>query len=265
MSFCTIVIVLGIVSSLLWWLVVPRLLKRRGVEIRRTMFGWTLIFDSYDADKTPIRLLNVGGVYQSVAYTDQHLSCELACMYHQAFARVIGNAKRILVLGGGGFSFPKYLLAHHPEAQVDVVEIDPAIIEIAREKFDLARVEKEAGEHLSIICADALAWLKDSGETYDIIVNDAFSGKRPLGPMSTTDGALLIKEHLCADGIYMANVRSSLEGRRSENLAEVREAFGALFAHTYLVPDRPDKPGELGYNAFFASDKDLPELAEHAL
>ena len=34
---------------------------------------------------------------------------------------------RVLVMGGGGYSLPKYLAAYVPEAHVDVVEIDPAM------------------------------------------------------------------------------------------------------------------------------------------
>ena len=41
----------------------PWLLRRRGVEMRRTKFGLTLVFDSADADGTPVRLLNVNGTF----------------------------------------------------------------------------------------------------------------------------------------------------------------------------------------------------------
>ena len=48
--------------------------------MRRTRFGTTLVFDSTDADGTPVRLLNVNGTFQSVCYTQPELRFELACM-----------------------------------------------------------------------------------------------------------------------------------------------------------------------------------------
>lgn len=45
------------------------------------------------------------------------------------------KAKNFLMIGGGGYSFPKYLLANYPDATIDVVEIDPKMTEIAKEYF----------------------------------------------------------------------------------------------------------------------------------
>ena len=53
--------VIAIVYLLLLWI-----LRLRGVFVTRTKFGVTMVFDSVDADKTPVRLLNVNGTYQSV-------------------------------------------------------------------------------------------------------------------------------------------------------------------------------------------------------
>ena len=57
----------------------PALLRHRGVEMCRTMFGLTLIFDSENADGTPVRLINVNGTFQSVSYVPEGLLFELAC------------------------------------------------------------------------------------------------------------------------------------------------------------------------------------------
>lgn len=255
-----IAVVSTVAWALLWRFAVPKLLAWRGVDIRRTKFGHAVIFDSEDADKTPIRLLNVGGVYQSVCYVDDDLWTQAACLYHRSFAEAIakrGGAERVLVLGGGGFSLPKHLIAEFPRMQVDVVEIDPAIIDIAREKFFLDRLEKLAGERLRVVCDDGWAFVRASEKPYDVIVNDAFSGKRPLGPMATDEGAQVVAEHLSPGGLYLANIRSSLEGGKSANLDEAKTAFKKVFAHVYLVPERPEKPRELGYNAFIATQEPL--------
>ena len=131
----------AVLAAISWglWLLLPWLLKRRGVVARRTRFGLALVFDSSDADGTPVRLLSVNGVYQSICYTAPDLLWEPVCAYHRAFADVLAgsNLHRALVIGGGGYSFPKYLVAHTRRLLVDVVEIDPAITELARDHFYL--------------------------------------------------------------------------------------------------------------------------------
>lgn len=265
-----LVILLVVVAACLVvdFVLVPRLLRRRGVTLLpRTKFGAGLIFDTQDEDGTPVRLLNVGGVFQSAAYTTDDLWCELVCVYHRRFAevwRATGAPGHVLVIGGGGCSLPKYLIAHYPHVHVDVVEIDPQMTEVAREWFFLDRLDAEydaeASGRLSIVCADGWEWLRRSDRCYDSIVNDAFSGKRPLGPIQTDEGARVVAEHLVPGGLYLANVRSSLEGRRAEPLHEVEGAFSARFAHTYLFPEKPETAEELGYNAFVATDRELPAL-----
>lgn len=282
-------IAVAVLAAISWglWLLLPWLLRRRGVVVRRTRFGLALVFDSTDADGTPVRLLSVNGVYQSVCYTAPDLLWEPVCAYHRAFADVLAgtNLHRALVIGGGGYSFPKYLVAHTRRLLVDVVEIDPTITELARSHFFLddliegrcgvgggpleggpvevpcdaegvARVEQDG--RLRLVEGDGWGYLKaQEAGLYDCIVNDAFSGKRPLGPMETGEGARRVREHLAPDGIYLANVRSALEGRHAGPLRECTEAFGASFSHLYLVPDKPETPEKVGYNAFVATDREL--------
>lgn len=53
------------VLGLLFRWAFPRLLALRGITyVPKTMFGKALIFDSQDADGTPIRLLNVNNAFQ---------------------------------------------------------------------------------------------------------------------------------------------------------------------------------------------------------
>ena len=246
----------------------PWLLRRRGVDMLRTKFGLTLVFDSQNADGTPVRLLNVNGTFQSGCYVPEDLRFELACVYHREMAEVIegmvaarGASRerplRVMVMGGGGYSLPKYLAAYVREALVDVVEIDPAMTALAREFFFLDEcLEKTGAEkdgRLRLVTGDAWAFVRAADEPYDVIVNDAFSGNRPLGPLTSAEGALVVRAHLAADGVYLANVRCACEGRRARVLGEVADAFGAEFEHVGYVPEWPDEPGRPGNNVLVAT------------
>lgn len=242
-------------------LAMPVLLRRRGVEMTHTKFGIALVFDSADADETPVRLLNVNGTFQSVCYLPDDLHFELACTYHRAMAEVtyeLPEARRAMVIGGGGYSLPKWLVAHRPKLHVDVVEADPRITVIARESFFLDElIEKYGEDRISLITDDGWKVLREAEEPYDIIVNDAFSGNKPLGQLETDEGARLVHDKLTPDGVYLANVRCALEGRKSKTLHEVEDAFGAVFKHVAYVPERPEVPEKPGNNALIVSDSDI--------
>ena len=217
-------------------------------------------------DHTPMRLLNVNGTFQSVCYIPEDLRFELACEYHRAMASVIeglarraeGRGVHVMVMGGGGYSLPKYLAAYVPTARTDVVEVDPAITAIAREFFFLDECLEKTGAQkdgrLRLVNDDAWAFVRAAAEPYDVIVNDAFSGKRPLGPLTSAEGARVVRSRLAEGGVYLANVRCACEGRGSGPLREVEEAFGREFAHVGYVPEWPDDPKKPGNNAFIATN-----------
>ena len=271
MSMLAKVLLWGCAVSLVVWAAFLALLRWRGVSVWwRTMFGPAIVFDSTDEGGAKVRLLNVGGTFQSICYVDDDLRWELVCEYHRTMANVVALAseahapRRALVMGGGGFSFPKWLATHTRRLAVDAVEIDPKVIEIARERFRLAEAEGEAGGRLRVVCADAWEWLcggcdagADGPVRYDLIVSDAFGGKRPLGPMQTAEGAARVRERLVEGGVFLGNVRSPLEGTDAAGLEEARAAFGKAFSFVAVIPERPEEPRRLQNNVLVACDRQL--------
>ena len=252
--------VLGVLVSVTY-LALPWLLSLRGVQMyRRGPLGTALVFESPDEDGTTVRLLNVDGTFQSASYVSDELWSELVCVYHREMVKVInamGDAQEERVIVGGGYSLPKYLATHTKYMRITVVEIDPAMTKIAREKFFLDRAESQAGERLEIVHADGWEWLRASGRHFDVIINDAFMGNKPLGRLSTEEGAELVAEHLSGKGVYLANVRCPLEGQRSRPLQDVTIAFGRHLARVWTLPERPETPREPGNNVLVASNRKL--------
>lgn len=240
-------------------------LRRRGVYVKpHTMFGPALVFDSQDDDGVPIRLLNVNGKYQSVSYVQDSLKYRLVCVYHRYFAQIVdiaglqgGREGRALVIGGGGYSFPKWLVSECPNLRTTVVEIDPKITQIARDHFflnDLIRdYDAESTGRLSLVTDDGWGYLQHSDQRFDLIVNDAFGGRKPLGPLKTDEGARAVRDHLTEKGVYLANVIAPLQGRGREVLDESLAACRDAFEHVYLIPEAPESPELTGDNVLVAS------------
>ena len=81
---------------------------------------------------------------------------------------------RILMIGLGGGTLPTALHELYPDAQIDVVEIDPAVKTVAETYFDFRESER-----MKVILSDARVFTKRAvarEDKYDLIMLDAFNG-----------------------------------------------------------------------------------------
>jgi spermidine synthase len=87
---------------------------------------------------------------------------------------LVPEPRQILVVGLGGGSLPSVLARVYPDANVDVVEIDPAVVRVARAYFDFA-----PSARVRVFEQDARVWGKRAlarPTRYDLILLDAFNG-----------------------------------------------------------------------------------------
>jgi len=117
------------------------------------------------------------------------------------------NPQRILVAGLGGGSIPLTLNDLFPEAQIDVVEVDQAVVNVAKEFFFF-----EENDNLKVTVADARVFVKRagiSGRKYDYIVLDAFGGDYIPEHLLTREFLQEVKAIMSADGVLVANTFST--------------------------------------------------------
>jgi spermidine synthase len=267
--FVTVCLVAAIgIAVYLWW-------RQRSETMLsfKTQFGtahvYTILQDELTglhrsgsgggAPEIPIRVLEVDGTLQSATYLDERCY-DLVFDYFRCFNRIFElplEARNILMLGGGGYAWPKYVISHYPKVHMDVVEIDPVITSIAERYFYLDRLivefETEETGRLGLICDDARHYLETGDTTYDVIVNDCFVGNKIQGPLDEPEVAVAIKRRLSPGGVYAANVISALKGKDARVIA-LAETLKAQFAHVWCLPcsDRPLE--EMGNNIVFATD-----------
>lgn len=139
------------------------------------------------------------------------------------------NITSVLFIGGGGFSGPKQFLADYSWVQVDVVEIDPKVVEVSYSFFEVPTSEPR----LTVSVSDGRQFLEDAG-TYDMVVLDAYSQTYIPFHLMTYEFQNLISEHLNADGVVVSNLIGSLVGDTSELLWSEVATVHAVFPNVAL-------------------------------
>lgn len=208
-----------------------------------------------------VRVMDVAGTMQSATYLDDDTYCDLAYAYTRDYDAMFAAGvpvRDVLVLGGGGYSYPKHLVAYYPDVSVTCVEIDPMITAIAHRYFFLDRLIEEYDldetGRLSLVEGDAREFLEHTGERYDAIVNDCFTGMSFVASLATRQAAALYHEHLREGGVYMVNVIGAVEGPRSRTMRRVLATLAAEFARVYVLAGQPDALSNCDNNVVIATD-----------
>jgi spermidine synthase len=241
-----------------------------------SMFGAMEVYTAQIEDGKPVRVMDVGGAYQSAAYLAdgkdlmrcggalQSVSYErLAFDYHRAYETVrlaMPRATRVLALGGGGYAYPQFLVRNHAEVRVDVVEVDPVATAVARRYFGLDETLAECGERLRLIEGDGRAYLDGDLASfpnpggYDLIVNDTFSGRTPALRLATVEAAELVKASLAPGGLYASNIISAVSGPEAIFLRDIAATLLEVFECVRVIPCEPKNPDERQNTVIVAGD-----------
>ena len=130
-----------------------------------------------------------------------------------------------LFLGGGAFAMPQALLDAFSEARVDVVEIDPAVIEVGRRFFEVDEYPR-----MNPVAADARRFLRLSDARYDLIFGDAYHGVHCIpAHLVTREFFELVKSRLNEGGVYVMNIASAAEGDRAILFLSVARTLAEVF------------------------------------
>lgn len=170
---------------------------------------------------------------------------------------------RVLVIGGGTFTYPRYLRLKHPKALVDTVEIDPALTEVAVRYFRLDLSD----EKMRIFNEDGRTYLnRVAAGSYDLIFGDAFKSFYTVPHQLTTKEA--VQKHfdaLSEDGIVALNVIGSVSGDVGKFFRAELATYKAVFPQVEVVLTRNSNPEALQnllIVAFKKKQSFAPEVAE---
>ena len=187
-----------------------------------------------DAEESSVRVLTLDRLVHS--YVDLADPTRLRYGYEQVYADVLGRtfpdkpALAALFIGGGGYTFPRYMEIVYPGSRIEVVEIDPGVTGVAQAELGLP-------PDTSIITFndDARRFIDNlpARQRYDLILGDAFNDFSVPYHLTTLEFNQRVAAHLTEDGFYMVNI---IDGRQGHFLRAYVRTLQQVFASVYVAP-----------------------------
>jgi spermidine synthase len=176
------------------------------------------------------------------SYVDLDDPAYLEFSYARTYSDVIdtmapeGEPLDVVHIGGGGFTFPRYLRATRPGTHSTVLELDPLLVEIAETELGF-----EPGDDVDVRTGDARLTLDTVPDaSADLVLGDAFGGVSVPWHLTTREFLEMVRGRLRADGIYMLNMidYGPRDFARAEaaTLADVFEHVAVLAPPERLLP-----------------------------
>ena len=180
-------------------------------------------------DGAGLRTLRFGpeGAFQSVVKVGDPRHLELS------YARVLPaclvfnqNPLRVLIVGLGGGTLPRFFHSHFPEMMIDVVEIDQGVVDVAKEHCGF-----EEDARMRVRVDDGRDFIEDSRGGYDMIILDSFDADSIPRHLATLEFLAGVRKALAPAGVAVANVW----GRATNPLyAHMLLTYRAAFADVYI-------------------------------
>jgi hypothetical protein len=152
--------------------------------------GWTLLVD---------------GVPQSHVDLDDPRYLEFEYMRRLGYvvdaAAPPGVPLRVLHLGGGALTLPRYVAATRPGSRQRVVELDAALVTLVRRELPLP-----TGAGIDVDVADARAAVAGDSARYDLVIGDVYRGAQLPRRMASLEFAGLVARRVAPHGWYAVNV-----------------------------------------------------------
>jgi spermidine synthase len=147
-------------------------------------------------------LFERGGSRQSVVKPGDpdHLELPYARVALVGLA-LCGEPRRILVVGLGGGTLPMFLRKYYPSAVIDVAELDPDVVDVAKEFFGF-REDERTRAHVG----DGRRFIEEVRQPYDIIFLDAFGANSVPAHLATQEFLQAVRRALAPSGVVVSNI-----------------------------------------------------------
>jgi spermidine synthase len=177
------------------------------------------------SEKGGIRSLHLGSdtVQSSMRISDPWdlvLSYTRAMM---AFLLFRPRPARVVMIGLGGGSLPKFVYRHMPWTRTTVLENQSQVIAAARQYF---HVPPDDGR-FTVELGDGAQWVRTHPDSCDVLLVDGYDGVEQSAELSSEDFYASARAALSPDGVLVANLWSS-DPRFDACLQRIERVFEAV-------------------------------------
>jgi spermidine synthase len=184
-------------------------------------------------DDDGLRTLSFGnGVRQSVVKPGDpdHLELRYAPAM-LASLTLVEEPKRVLIVGLGGGTIPGFVRKHYPRTTIDVVDIDPDVVDAAKRFFGF-REDTLMHAHVR----DGRKFIEECRDPYDVIFLDAFGPDSIPYHLATREFLQAVRRALAPKGIVASNVWSDAANPLYNSMVRT---YQDVFREVYIL----DAPG----------------------
>lgn len=216
--------------------------KNKLLKIQDTEYNSVQVFTAphpYPNSKV-CRVLKVGNEYSSGMYLD---SDSLAFQYLKFYKLIYYfNQKptNTLLIGGGACSLPKYFQKTNPNLGMDILEIDPALTQIARTQFGFQPEKRIVPIH-----EDGRIFLNHNKKKYDAVMCDAFHSLFSIPfHLVSVEAMEKMADALNPNGVLIINLLSPIKGPNRDLVQSMVKTCGEVFPYIRAFKPRTEVPDE---------------------
>jgi len=232
------------------------MLEKKGFIDIDTAYNRIWIYDFNDnVTNRQVKMMGINNENHSSMFLDSDELVNECEKYYDLAEYYNPGFNKSLMLGGAAYSYPRYYLQKYPNASIDVVEIDPALTELAKKYFKL-----EDDPRLNIFHEDGRVYINKTSKVYDVIFADAFNSRYSVPYQLTTKEAVQkFHDILNDDGVVISNIISSVDGDSGQFLRAEYATYKSIFPTVYLFPVLESSSGEIVQNIMLVALKSKKE------
>ena len=177
------------------------------------------------SEEDGVRYLHFGSHWiQGAMRIARPWALELEYTRDMMFSLLLRPAQRwprsVLLVGLGAASLTKFLYRNRPRSVLTVVEIDPAVVNVAAQSFKLPDDPKR----LTIAIADGYDYVAATDRHFDLILVDGYDAKCRVGMLDTLPFHCNCRARLQDRGVLVTNFLNRHRGLEA-SLKRMGEAF----------------------------------------
>lgn len=176
--------------------------------------------------------LGVQSMYDPDSILTGHLYDYFLLAPHFAAQPVDQPQPRLALIGLAGGTIARQYTAVYGPVPIDGVELDPAVIAVARRYFDLQQPNVRA------IAQDGRYFLAHTRERYDVVAIDAYRAPYIPFHLTTAEFFDLLRSRLDDDGVLAINVGHT--GVDQELVAALADTIHTVFPSVYVIDSQED-------------------------